>query len=56
MRIAPEEVKALLLDNEQVHPDAEKLESTDGEIRAKFLRHIRNIDHTAHGSRSNCVL
>ena len=37
LRIAPEEVKALLLDNAPAHPGAEKLISADCKIRTMFL-------------------
>ena len=37
LRIAPEEVTALLLDSAPAHPDAEKLVSADSEVRSMFL-------------------
>ena len=37
LRIAPEEVRALPLDNIPAHSDAEKLVSADGKIQTTFL-------------------
>ena len=37
LRVAPEEVKALLLDNSPAHSHAERLVSADGNIRTMLL-------------------